>query len=685
MPVKTWVGRFAIVDGHPQEESTLLRSFPRQRPDEDEDELFVLVEPASDGGREYCAQLVDAIGRLYGEDTLSITGAVQRALRAAHAQLVDWNARSLPEHQVAAGVSCLAVRGRTAYLAQVGPTAGFYVGNGSFRRIQTEPAAQQPLGRGDQTEPTFGRYELAPGDQLVIASPNIDGLIDDDGMRNILLRGADDALVELFRLAKGQQDFSLVLLACVVEAEPEPEQPPAAPPPPATEEPAAVAREEPGAAGPFEAAGPPASAEPAPEPARAPIEDIPQRPPAGLSQPPVGLRGEATGVRYRRSTGIASGLPNIPPLLIVAVIVVAVIGVIAFFVIPSALEESRDDQYNGAVAEARALLDQALATEDRAARREALRAADLALQDAERARPGEAEVRELAERVAAALRELDAVLDLPELERVADLSEQVPGAVSPKDLALGGGGAYLVDREQGRVLAIALVAAEPEPFVLFETNDLVGTDIAGVPQHIAWAEDLGALLVLDSERRLIAITPPGEAARLLAVRDAGAWGSAEGITHVGGSLYVLDRAGDRVWRYAPTDGGFDSEREALVSSIDLEQVLELAVGDALYIMLGDSSIVRIEAGSIQPFTQAGLDLPLSSPASLVPLAGSNRVLVADRGNNRIVVFAKDGTFLQQFVSPTFTDLRAIAVDEAGGLLYVLVGGALYRTPLPPEP
>jgi hypothetical protein len=47
--------------------------------------------------------------------------------------------------------------------------------------------------------------------------------------------------------------------------------------------------------------------------------------------------------------------------------------------------------------------------------------------------------------------------------------------------------------------------------------------------------------------------------------------------------------------------------------------------------------------------------------------------------------SSDGTFLQQLVSPTFTDLRAIAVDKVGGLLYVLVGGALYRTELPPAP
>src|SRR3990172_2446706 len=119
MPVKTWVGRFAIVQGQPQEEGPHLHSFPRQRPDEEEDELYVLVEPASPGSEEYTGQLVDAIGRMYQQDPLSLTGALLRSLKAAHQQLLEWNQRSLPEHRIGAGVSCLAVRGRTAYLAQV--------------------------------------------------------------------------------------------------------------------------------------------------------------------------------------------------------------------------------------------------------------------------------------------------------------------------------------------------------------------------------------------------------------------------------------------------------------------------------------------------------------------------------------------------------------------------------------
>jgi hypothetical protein len=678
MPVRTWVGRFSIVDGQAKEEGPFLRSFARQRPDEEEDELYVLVEPSSPSAAEYCGQLVDALGSVFRQDILSTTGAMLRSLRSAHQQLHDWNQRTLREHRVAAGVSCLAVRGRNAFLAQVGPAVGYHVGDGRVRRLEPEGDAREPIGASVKFEPQILRFQMSPGDLVLIASPRLDQLADEEVLRAILLRGGDEALVELFRLARGQQEFSAVLLACVVEPEQEPAPPITAAP--VGEEPAPAAAAAPAA--PFPAAG---TSEGAPalqvevQPEATPVTPLP----ATLGQPKVRLKGAEADVRYRRTTGLPAAIPRIPPLLIAIVLAIAAVGALAWYIVPGALEESRDEKFNDAVSSARLALDTALVTQDPAQRREALTRAKTALQDAEDLKAGDPTVAELSARVEEELARLNAEVELPALELVAELSERVPGPVSSRGLVIGGGGAYVLDREQQRVIAVALVGASAEPFVLYEAGELIGTEITGPPQHIAWAEDLNALLVLDDARRLLAITPPGQPASQLLVRDAAAWGSADGIAYQNGNLYVLDRAGDQIWRYPPSEGGFDSEREALVTGIDLDQVVEMAIGDAVYLVLADNSILRVDVGSSQPLSQAGIDRALVSPGSVAFLPASNRLLVADRGNSRIVAFSPQGVFLQQWASPTFTDLRAIAVDEPGGLVYILVGGALYRTPLPP--
>ena len=822
MATRTWVGRFAITQGQPQEEGPRLRSFPRQRPDEEEDELYVLVDPTSSSSEEYAGQLVNAIGRGYQGDPLSLTGALLRSIKAAHQQLRQWNQRSLPEQQISAGVSCLAVRGRVAYLAQVGPITAYSVADGNFQRIEPEEEAAEPLGRLEQVEPDFKRFQLNPGDLLLLASPKIAEILDEEALRSILMRDANEALVELFRLVRDQQQFALVLLACVVEPEgeatsgavgpptlqpesaPLPDAPPqdivpaAAPPAgigsvpmpsegagpaeaPSQEEqsiqdavpeeseqlqeqqlkeqpevnaPPAIREDETAEAvqeprhqsaeqqvAPPDPPGAPSEEEPAPSQARtqedwlpktepiesgadklareqatpppleeerrppsqdsrpeepavlsdevaatvAALDQEPQgaTPPEGLSQPKVRLKGDDANIRYPRTTGLRAGFPRVPPRAIAAVLVIVVAALLAWYILPPVLEESREDQFTTLMDEARIALRTADDAADPDLRRQSLRSANEALLEAEGLRPEDPEVPTLLARVDAALTELDAVLELPELELIVDVSERLAGPVSANSLALGGGGAYLLDSEEERVIAISLLGPNPEPAELIRGGDAVGAATAGPPQHMAWAEEMRSLLILDDARRLIAVLF-GEAPRLVPVRDAQAWGSADGIAYADGNLYVLDVEGDQVWRYRGTESGFDSEREALLpQDTDLDGADEMSVLADIYLIV-DDAILHFRDRTALAFTQAGIDEPLASPASLIPLSGSDHVLVADRGNKRIVVFSSDGVFRQQWVSPAaFTDLRAIAVDEPNNLLYILAGTALYRTPLPP--
>src|SRR4030042_1802990 len=115
MPAEIWVGQFSIVAGETREEGPWTALFP-PRPGRGV-HLYVLVEPTSASGGEVCQPLAAAIGRLFQQQRLSLTGGLLAALRGAHQQLRDWNQRSLREHRVGAGATCLALRGSEAHLA----------------------------------------------------------------------------------------------------------------------------------------------------------------------------------------------------------------------------------------------------------------------------------------------------------------------------------------------------------------------------------------------------------------------------------------------------------------------------------------------------------------------------------------------------------------------------------------
>jgi hypothetical protein len=111
--------------------------------------------------------------------------------------------------------------------------------------------------------------------------------------------------------------------------------------------------------------------------------------------------------------------------------------------------------------------------------------------------------------------------------------------------------------------------------------------------------------------------------------------------------------------------------------------VDIAVSSQLFLLTEDGEIRRFETGQERPFPQAGIDVALVSPASPTVLPRSDRLMVMDRGNKRLVLFSSEGGFLRQLTGPTLVDLRGTAVDEPAGLLYIVVGDSLYQAGLPP--
>jgi hypothetical protein len=208
---------------------------------------------------------------------------------------------------------------------------------------------------------------------------------------------------------------------------------------------------------------------------------------------------------------------------------------------------------------------------------------------------------------------------------------------------------------------------------------------ASRPAQITWAEQTGSLVVVDEERQAFAYFPD-RGALPITIRGTDGWGSLDSAAASGGNLYLLDVESAQVWRYLPGQGGFDSERTALLGSdVSLENATELAVGQDVYVLDSFAGIRRFTGRDETPFPLAGIDQPLMSPASLSVLPGSNRIVVADRGNKRIVVASAEGAFILQIVSPQFTDLRAAYVDEGTNTVYVLNGDTLLKAPMPSRP
>ncbi len=209
-----WVAQFGIADGEAREETPWVGVYPDAGRGEEPSDLYLIVEPALPGSEEFCEELKEAIGSVFHNDKLSLTGGLLRALNAAHENLREWNSRSLKEHRVAAGVSCLAVRHREAYLAQVAPASAIRYRKGEVLSLSPSlPDASEPLGLYDEFWPQFSRFDLEDEDRLLLLSPGLAQAIPPGELAAALNLRAEEALPALYRQARSVPNCGAVLLA----------------------------------------------------------------------------------------------------------------------------------------------------------------------------------------------------------------------------------------------------------------------------------------------------------------------------------------------------------------------------------------------------------------------------------------------------------------------------------------
>src|SRR5690606_15931381 len=136
-----------------------------------------------------------------------------RALQQTHANLAEWNRRSLREHRVAVGVTALVVRDGQVTIAQVGPGVVYMCEPEEITRLTTDelPAAI-PLGSEEAIEPRFTATSLEDREFLLITS-SAEAVVGEEGIARALRTGPERALAELFAETRSVRDMNAVLVA----------------------------------------------------------------------------------------------------------------------------------------------------------------------------------------------------------------------------------------------------------------------------------------------------------------------------------------------------------------------------------------------------------------------------------------------------------------------------------------
>jgi len=737
VPESIWLGQFNIVGGQVQEEGPYAAHLTGRSVADSIANLYTAIQPTSEDTEQLCAEVQQTIGRMFGRAQYSVTGNLLLALGKAHQHLRDWNRSSLPDHRMGIGISCLAIAGDEAYLAQAGPSTAFYRHNGRMELLQPlEPEAQAALGTADSLSPWFQRLELEQGDTLLLLTGNFGIRADPDLIEQYLTQDPESALAGLYRYARAERDCGALLLAVTEAVGPAGRT--------VTESRGAQAgepfvlernddrgrkRQQPGGTGKLDPDRPlrepplgPGGPRRSPSPlGRSPFRRVnavhpdegagvvrimgAERPrqrfggPAHALATPDAALAAATNIP-RSSVRMRSGLPSfrarfpglggrrrgVAPLLAGGIGVVAAIALL-WLGIPALIASGRSQRFSTLVRSAQTQLSTAQSENDLSKRRELLNQALTNIDEARRLRPADTRAMGEATSVSDALTTLDAVYALPDVPELANLSAAGLSPSSTVEVAAGDR-LYVLDFAAGKVFATArnsspLPAAVSE--VVYEDGSSIDGVQAGKAHHIVWQPstgpgDSGTLYILDSARHLFGLSRND--LRAVPLRGVEQWRSDTAMALSGGVLYLLDAAGGLVWRYGAAGNGFDTDPAPALARADIRDAGGISVVGGIFLTGQDARIRRFLDGQEGPFKLAGIDRAPTAPQPPLFDPATGWLYIADRGNGRIIVLEGDGRFKRQLVNARLAGLRSATIDSGESRLVGVIGQSLVAIPLP---
>lgn len=722
MRVKTTLAHLAIVGGAPHPQAGGILADERTSPlirGRARGNLYLLVELSGRAaGREIVArQLTGVVQDTYFRYRGSITAGLQNALREANRLLLEENRNSLPGEQRTAGMSCAVLRDDDLFIAQVGPAAVYHAHAGQVTRLPDlspwldglppEEMDAVALGERRDVEVSLFHLQVSDGDTILLVDSATARRIPGPAWPAILARDRPQAVLDaVSEASKGGDLLALAVRVGTAEGKVVP-IPAAAPSPPAS---LSAGEQVAHRLAPLRLGERLRAAEGAVAAAlaggwHALLTLVRRMIPGRPGPPPLAGRPAAGGRTVsprpeERPAAMATGGPMHRLLIGIALAIPLIVAAIALF---TYIErgQARKAELETLWTEANDRWQQALRTTDPASVRTLLTESQTRLDQLLKRRPDHTQAADLRKRVELLLDEIGHV------QRVTSVKElkSYPSGANLTRVVVEGVYLFVLDRQAGKVYRHQLdetqqaLLADSLNAVLVSRGDQVGNVLVGDLVDMVWMpmgndRQKAALVILESGGALVEYDPATGERTARPVAAAETWQFPRLVGSYYGRFYLLDSTANKIWRYRPTGNGYALPPDDwLEVPIDLAGVVDMAIGNSIYLLYTDGRIQKLTAGKPDTFAISDWDTPPGSPSAIFtrPPDETQWVYIADRGNSRIVQCGTEGQFKRQFrltdsqseqVGDLLAGVTGLFVDEIGGRAYILSGHKLYLLTLP---
>ncbi|MFA6306867.1 MAG: hypothetical protein WCV70_02580 [Patescibacteria group bacterium] len=141
--------------------------------------------------------------------------------------------------------------------------------------------------------------------------------------------------------------------------------------------------------------------------------------------------------------------------------------------------------------------------------------------------------------------------------------------------------------------------------------------------------------------------------------------------------YLADALNGQVYRFSKTDSKLTGAAGWLNTQEDLTGATSLDIDGNVYLLKNNGEISKYSKGKKQEFSISPIEPNFSQAAKLTVSQELDYLYVFEPAGKRLVVFNKNGDFINQYTSDKFGSLTDFQVDEANKKIYFLNGAAVY--------
>jgi len=229
-------------------------------------------------------------------------------------------------------------------------------------------------------------------------------------------------------------------------------------------------------------------------------------------------------------------------------------------------------------------------------------------------------------------------------------------------ISSSGGNIFILDKGGKRIVSVAVENKK--------SKVVAGPSVIDEAQDMASYEDRAFVLAGDG------VYEVGSTKTKLIEKG---WGGEALIKAFAGNIYVMDKSGNAIYRFAGSGNTFGSRQDWLSSStkVDFSDASAWTIDGSIYVLFPNSKIQKFSLGSPQGFSVTGAIPEIGKIDAVYADPDNQYIYLLDRAGKRVVVTDKKGGYKAQYTGGQIGDATNLVVSESLKKIILLTGDKLF--------